>query len=33
MFVDEVDMFDTTMVSEYADEIFAYMEGLEVNFL
>lgn len=29
-FHDEVDMFDTTMVSEYADEIFEYMERLEV---
>lgn len=29
-FNDEVDMFDTTMVSEYAEEIFEYMEKLEV---
>ncbi|KAF6757261.1 cyclin [Ephemerocybe angulata] len=28
-FEDEVDMYDTTMVSEYADEIFQYMEELE----
>jgi len=31
-FEEEVDMFDTTMVSEYADEIFKYMEELEVRF-
>ncbi|ELU40711.1 cyclin [Rhizoctonia solani AG-1 IA] len=29
-FKDEVDEWDTTMVSEYADEIFAYMESMEV---
>ena len=29
-FHDEIDMFDTTMVSEYSDEIFEYMEKLEV---
>jgi len=29
-FDDGVDMFDTTMVSEYADEIFEYMNELEV---
>lgn len=29
-FQDEVDMFDTTMVAEYADEIFGHMEELEV---
>jgi hypothetical protein len=29
-FQDEVDEWDTTMVSEYADEIFAYMESMEV---
>jgi hypothetical protein len=29
-FEDEVDMLDTTMVSEYADEIFEYMNELEV---
>ncbi|EAU85496.2 cyclin [Coprinopsis cinerea okayama7 len=28
-FEDEVDMYDTTMVSEYADEIFKYMEEME----
>lgn len=28
-FKDDVDMFDTTMVAEYADEIFAHMERLE----
>ncbi|CAE7159641.1 unnamed protein product [Rhizoctonia solani] len=28
-FKDEVDEWDTTMVSEYADEIFAYMESME----
>lgn len=31
-FHDEIDMFDTTMVSEYADEIFEYMSKLEVRF-
>ena len=30
-FHDEVDMFDTTMVSEYADDIFEYMSNLEVS--
>lgn len=29
---DVVDMFDTTMVSEYAEEIFEYMGELEVRF-
>jgi G2/mitotic-specific cyclin 2 len=29
-FEDEVDMYDTTMVSEYAEEIFEYMEEMEV---
>ncbi|WWD18971.1 hypothetical protein CI109_103428 [Kwoniella shandongensis] len=28
-FKDEVEMFDTTMVAEYADEIFGHMEELE----
>lgn len=28
---DEVDIFDTTMVSEYSDEIFKYMTELEVG--
>ncbi|ODN78951.1 hypothetical protein L202_04466 [Cryptococcus amylolentus CBS 6039] len=28
-FKDEVDLFDTTMVAEYADEIFGHMEMLE----
>jgi hypothetical protein len=28
---DEVDLFDTTMVSEYSDEIFSYMAELEVS--
>ncbi|RXW21050.1 hypothetical protein EST38_g4810 [Candolleomyces aberdarensis] len=28
-FEEEVDMYDTTMVSEYADDIFQYMEELE----
>ncbi|KAH6908989.1 cyclin [Coprinopsis sp. MPI-PUGE-AT-0042] len=28
-FEDEVDMYDTTMVSEYAEEIFEYMEEME----
>jgi hypothetical protein len=32
MFQDEVDMYDTTMVSEYAEEIFEYMCDLEVCF-
>lgn len=30
VFEDEVDMYDTTMVSEYAEEIFDYMCDLEV---
>ena len=30
-FKDEVDMYDTTMVSEYADDILAYMGELEVQ--
>jgi hypothetical protein len=30
-FDDEVDMFDTTMVAEYADDIFFYMSDLEVR--
>lgn len=30
MFEEEVDMYDTTMVSEYAEEIFEYMCDLEV---
>lgn len=30
---DEVDIFDTTMVSEYSDEIFKYMSELEVGSL
>lgn len=30
-FHDEVDMFDTTMVSEYSDDIFEYMSNLEVS--
>lgn len=29
-FEDEADVYDTTMVSEYAEEIFEYMEELEV---
>ena len=32
MFQDEVDVHDTTMVSEYAEEIFEYMCDLEVCF-
>jgi hypothetical protein len=32
-FHDEVDMFDTTMVSEYAEEIFEYMCDLEVRIM
>lgn len=28
---DEIDIFDTTMVSEYSDEIFKYMSELEVG--
>jgi hypothetical protein len=31
-FEDDVDMYDTTMVSEYSDEIFDYMYDLEVRF-
>lgn len=31
VFEDEIDMYDTTMVSEYADEIFDYMCELEVR--
>lgn len=31
VFEDEQDMFDTTMVSEYAEEIFVYMNELEVS--
>lgn len=30
-FADEVDEWDTTMVAEYADDIFTYMEELEVS--
>lgn len=30
-FQDEVDLFDTTMVAEYADDIFEHMEELEVR--
>jgi len=30
-FQDEIDMLDTTMVSEYAEEIFEYMNELEVR--
>jgi DNA-binding sugar fermentation-stimulating protein len=30
---DDVDLFDTTMVSEYSDEIFKYMTELEVSSL
>jgi len=33
VFGDEVDMYDTTMVSEYSDEIFEYMSQLEANSL
>jgi len=33
VFEDEVDMYDTTMVSEYAEDIFDYMGGLEVGCL
>lgn len=32
-FKDDVDMFDTTMVAEYADEIFKHMEDLEISVL
>lgn len=31
VFEDPVDMFDTTMVSEYSEDIFQYMEELEVT--
>jgi hypothetical protein len=30
-FHDEIDMFDTTMVEEYADDIFKHMEELELT--
>lgn len=30
-FQDDIDLLDTTMVAEYADEIFAHMERLEVS--
>lgn len=30
MFEDQVDMYDTTMCSEYAEDIFEYMNELEV---
>ncbi|TXT10802.1 hypothetical protein VHUM_02307 [Vanrija humicola] len=29
-FQDDIDLFDTTMVAEYADDIFAHMEELEI---
>jgi G2/mitotic-specific cyclin 1/2 len=32
-FVDDVDMMDTTMVAEYADEIFGHMEEMEITTL
>lgn len=32
VFEDEVDVFDTTMVSEYSEDIFEYMCELEVSF-
>lgn len=32
-FEDEVDYLDTTMVSEYSEEIFKYMNDLEVRLL
>ena len=32
VFEDEVDVFDTTMVSEYSEDIFEYMCELEVGF-
>ena len=32
-FKDDVDMFDTTMVAEYADDIFKHMEELELSTL
>jgi hypothetical protein len=31
VFEDEIDFFDTTMVSEYSDDIFNYMGELEVR--
>lgn len=30
-FQDDIDLLDTTMVAEYADEIFAHMDFLEVS--
>lgn len=33
VFEDEADVFDTTMVSEYSEDIFKYMCELEVGFL
>ena len=33
VFEDEPDMYDTTMVSEYAEDIFQYMSELEVGLL
>lgn len=30
-FQDDIDEFDTTMVAEYAEEIFAHMEEMEVS--
>jgi len=30
-FDDEIDLFDTTMVAEYADDIFAHMEAMELS--
>lgn len=33
VFTDEQDPYDTTMVSEYTDDIFGYMEELEVKAL
>lgn len=30
-FQDDIDLLDTTMVAEYADEIFNHMEELEVG--
>ena len=33
VFEDEPDMYDTTMVSEYSEEIFQYMSELEVSLL
>jgi G2/mitotic-specific cyclin 1/2 len=32
IFQDDIDEFDTTMVAEYADEIFHHMEVMEVSF-